>query len=397
MAGIIHMKEETKIVVAGRHPEDNFGIVNAPVYHASTVLYPSLAELQKTHAARAAGERVVSYGRIGTPTTWSLEDAVAELEGGYRAQVFPSGLAAVSHAMLAFLKSGDHLLMTDSVYGPSRIFCDNVLSRFGIEVTYYDPLIGAGIADLIRPETRLVYVEAPGSQTFEMQDIPAIADVAHARDALVMMDNTWASPLFFKPFDHGVDISIQAGTKYIVGHSDVMLGIVTTTKDCWPVLQKGANMMGQTAGPDDVYLAQRGMRTLSVRLKQHMVNAIAVAEWLKGRPEVHSVLHPALPDDPGHAIWKRDFTGSSGLFSMRLKEVSKDAIAAFLDDLELFGMGYSWGGYESLIILADPTSYRTATTWDNTNPLLRLHIGLEAVEDLIADLEAGFNRLNAAK
>ena len=391
------MKDETKLVVTGRDPEANFGIVNAPVYHASTILYPSLDALQKTHAARAAGERVVSYGRIGTPTTWSLEDAVAEVEGGYRAQVFPSGLAAVSHAMLSFLESGDHVLMTDSVYGPSRIFCDNVLKRFGVEVTYYDPLIGAGIGELIRPNTKLVYVESPGSQTFEMQDIPAIADVAHSRDTIVMMDNTWASPLFYKPFDHGVDISIQAGTKYIVGHSDVMLGVVTTTEACWPRLQKGANMMGQTAGPDDVYLAQRGMRTLSVRLKQHMENAIQIADWLKGRPEVHSVLHPALPDDPGHAIWKRDFLGSSGLFSFRLNAVSKDAMAAFMDNLELFGMGYSWGGFESLIIFADPSSYRTATTWDNTNPLIRLHIGLESVDDLIADLKNGFDQLNAAK
>lgn len=391
------MKDETKLVTAGRDPDGNFGIVNVPVYHASTILYPSLDALQKTHAARAAGERVVSYGRIGTPTTWSLEDAVAELEGGYRAQVFPSGLAACANAILAAVKTGDHMLVTDSVYGPVRIFCDNFLSRFGVEVTYYDPLVGAGIGELMRPNTTAVYTEAPGSQTFEMQDIPAIADVAHAKGAVVLTDNTWASPLFFKPFEHGVDISIQAGTKYIVGHSDVMIGTVTATKEYWPQLQKSANMLGQSAGPDDVYLAQRGIRTLSVRLKQHMENALQVAEWLKGRPEVHSVLHPALPDDPGHAIWKRDFLGASGLFSMRLKEVPKAALAAFLDDLELFGMGYSWGGYESLIILADPTSYRTATTWDNTNPLIRLHIGLESVDDLIADLKSGFDRLNAVK
>ncbi|WP_373087090.1 cystathionine beta-lyase [Sneathiella sp.] len=391
------MKDETKLVVAGRDPEANFGVVNIPVYHASTILYPTLEALQKTHAARAAGERVVSYGRIGTPTTWSLEDAISELEGGYRTQVFPSGLAACATAMMAFVESGDHVLMTDSVYGPSRVFCDSVLTRFGVEVTYYDPLIGAGIAELIRPNTRYVYTEAPGSQTFEMQDIPAIAKAAHAKGVLVIMDNTWASPLFFKPFAHGVDISIQAGTKYIVGHSDVMLGAVTTTKDCWPTLQKGANNFGQTAGPDDVYLAQRGIRTLSVRLKQHMSNALAIAEWLQGRPEVHSVLHPGLPDDPGHAIWKRDFLGSSGLFSFRLKPLSKPAMAAFMDHLKLFGMGYSWGGYESLIILADPSQYRTATKWDNSNPLLRLHIGLEAIEDLIDDLESGFARAAAIK
>ncbi|USG59953.1 cystathionine beta-lyase [Sneathiella marina] len=391
------MRDETKLVTAGRDPEGNFGVVNAPVYHASTILYPSLEALQKTHAARAAGERVVSYGRKGTPTTWSLEDAITALEGGYRCQVFPSGLAACSNAMMAFLKTGDHLLITDSVYGPSRSFCDTVLRRFGVEVTYYDPLIGAGIADLIQPNTTVLYVEAPGSQTFEMQDIPTLTEVAHGKGLVVMMDNTWASPLFCKPFDLGVDVSIQAGTKYVVGHSDVMIGTVTATKECWPALEASAGAFGQTAGPDDVYLAQRGIRTLSVRLKQHMESGIAIAEWLKGRPEVHSVLHPALPDHPGHDIWKRDFLGASGLFSLRLNAVSKDAIAAFIDDLELFGMGYSWGGYESLVVLADPTSYRTATHWDNTNPLLRFHIGLEAVDDLIGDLSAGFDRLNTAK
>ncbi len=391
------MKDETKLVVAGRNPEENFGIVNVPVYHASTVLYSSLAELEQRHKERAEGKQVVSYGRMGTPTTWSLENAVAELEGGYRCQVFPSGLAACAHAMQAFLKAGDHLLMTDSVYGPSRAYCDKVLSRFGVEITYYDPLIGDGISELIRPNTRIVFVESPGSQTFEIQDIPAIAEIVHKAGAIVVMDNTWASPLYYKPFEHGVDVSIQAGTKYIVGHSDVMMGTVTTTKEHWETLQAGANLSGQTAGPDDVYLAQRGLRTLSVRLKQHMENGIRIAEWLKGRDEVHSVLHPALSDHPGHGLWKRDFLGASGLFSFRLNKAPKKAVAAFMDDLELFGMGYSWGGYESLIIYADPSSYRTATQWDNTNPLIRLHIGLESTDDLIADLTAGFDRLNAQK
>ncbi|MEP3245043.1 MAG: cystathionine beta-lyase [Sneathiella sp.] len=391
------MKDETKLVVAGRNPEENFGIVNTPVYHASTILYSSLAELEQRHKERAEGKQVVSYGRMGTPTTWSLENAVAELEGGYRCQVFPSGLAACAHAMQAFLKAGDHLLMTDSVYGPSRAYCDKVLSRFGVEITYYDPLIGTGISELIRPNTRIVFVESPGSQTFEMQDIPAIAEMAHKAGAIVVMDNTWASPLYYKPFEHGVDVSIQAGTKYIVGHSDVMMGTVTTTKEYWDTLQAGANLSGQTAGPDDVYLAQRGLRTLSVRLKQHMENGIRIAEWLKGRDEVHSVLHPALSDHPGHDLWKRDFLGASGLFSFRLNKTPKKAVAAFMDDLELFGMGYSWGGYESLVIYADPSSYRTATQWDNSNPLIRLHIGLESTDDLMADLTAGFDRLNAQK
>ncbi|MBE7637041.1 cystathionine beta-lyase [Sneathiella sp. P13V-1] len=391
------MKDETKLVVAGRDPESNFGIVNVPVYHASTVLYSSLDDLQQRHKERAEGKQVVTYGRMGTPTTWSLEEAVAEIEGGYRCQVFPSGLAACAQAIQAFVKTGDHILVTDSVYGPTRYFCDNVLSRFGVETTYYDPLIGGGISELIRDNTSVVFVESPGSQTFEMQDIPAISDQAHKRGAVVLMDNTWASPLYYKPFEHGVDVSIQAGTKYIVGHSDVMMGTVTTNKEHWETLQTAANLNGQTAGPDDVYLAQRGMRTLSVRLKQHMENGIKVAEWLKGRSEVHSVLHPALKDHPGHDLWKRDFLGASGLFSFRLNALSRDALAAFMDDLELFGMGYSWGGYESLIIYADPSNYRTATKWDNTNPLIRLHIGLEDTDDLIADLTAGFDRLKAAQ
>jgi len=391
------MKDETKLVVAGRSPETNFGIVNAPVYHASTILHSSLKELQQAHKDYTAGKQVVTYGRKGTPTTWSLENAVAEIEGGYRTQVFPSGLAACANAIQAFVKSGDHILVTDSVYAPTRSFCNNVLKRFGVETTYYDPLIGGGISELIRPNTTVVFTESPGSQTFELQDIPAIADVAHKHGCVVIMDNTWASPLFYKPFEHGVDVSIQAGTKYIVGHSDVMIGTVTTTKEHWQTLQAGAHEMGQTAGPDDVYLAQRGLRTLSVRLKQHMENGIKVAEWLKGQSQVHSVLHPALSDHPGHDLWKRDFLGASGLFSFRLNAVSMDAVAAFMDHLELFGMGYSWGGYESLVIYADPSSYRTATTWDNTNPLIRLHIGLEDTDDLIADLKDGFARLDAAK
>jgi cysteine-S-conjugate beta-lyase len=387
------MKDETKLVVAGRSPENNFGIVNVPVYHASTVLYSSLDDLVSRHKQRAEGKKVVTYARMGTPTLWSLEDAVAEIEGGYRCQVFPSGLAACAHTIQAFVKTGDHILVTDSVYGPTRSFCNDVLTRFGVETTYYDPLIGSGISDLIRPNTTVVFTESPGSQTFEIQDIPAIAKVAHKHGAVVLMDNTWASPLYYKPFEHGVDVSIQAGTKYIVGHSDAMMGTVTTTEEHWHTLQAAANLTGQTAGPDDAYLAQRGLRTLSVRLKQHMKNGIKVANWLKTRPEVHSVIHPALPCHPNHDLWKRDFLGASGLFSFRLNACSRDAVAAFLDDLKLFGMGYSWGGFESLVIYADPSSYRTATDWDNTNPLIRLHIGLEDTDDLIDDLAAGLDRM----
>ncbi|MBL4864009.1 MAG: cystathionine beta-lyase [Rhodobiaceae bacterium] len=382
------MNVDTTIITTGRDPHNNHGIINPPVYHASTVLFPTVEALQSRTAD-------VLYGRRGTPTTFAFQDAVAELEGGYRCLVTPSGLSACSIALLAHLKAGDHLLITDTVYAPTRVFCEIVLTRYGVTVEYYDPGLGADIADLMRPETTVVYTEAPGSQTFEMQDIPAIAKVAHARGAVVMMDNTWASPLFCQPFELGADISIQAATKYIVGHSDVMMGTITTNEDTWRTTIKNHGAIGITAGPDDVYLALRGLRTLSVRLNRHMETGIFLAKWLQDRPEVLRVLHPALPTDPGHEIWKRDFSGACGLFGIILKPVSDEAVAAMLNDLELFGMGYSWGGYESLVIPANPGANRTATTWAPEGPLLRFHAGLEDPGDLIADLEAGFERLNA--
>lgn len=378
--------QDTTIVTTGRDPHNNHGVINPPVYHASTILYPSVDAL---HARDAK----VTYGRRGTPTTFAFQDAIAELEGGYRSLVTPSGLSACSIALLAHLKAGDHVLVTDSVYGPTRTFCDVVLKRYGIDVEYYDPVIGPGIANLLRPETTVVYTEAPGSQTFEMQDIPAIANAAHKAGALVMMDNTWASPLFCNPFVLGVDVSIQAATKYIVGHSDVMMGTITTNESAWRATIKNHGAIGITAGPDDIYLALRGLRTLSVRLHRHMETGILLAKWLEDRPEVSRVLHPALPTDPGHEIWKRDFSGACGLFGIVLKPVSAKAVAAMLDNLELFGMGYSWGGYESLIIPADPASNRTATKWAPEGPLIRIHAGLEDPQDLIADIEAGFERL----
>jgi len=390
------MKDETKLVVAGRDPENNHGIVNPPVYHASTVLHPTLAHLDQSRINREKGERGVYYGRIGTPTNFSLEDMVCAIEGGDHCMIYPSGLAAIAAAMLSFLKAGDHILMVDSVYGPSRRFCNSLASRFNVSTTYYDPAIGAGIAGLIQDNTRIVYVEAPGSQTFVMQDIPAIADAAHARGCTVMMDNTWASPLYCKPFTLGVDVSIQAGTKYIVGHSDVMIGTACANKKAWPELEATSRMLGQTAGPDDIYLAQRGMRTLSVRLKQHWESGLKVAEWLAGQDMVECVMHPALPDDPGHALWKRDFLGASGLFGITLKPCPRSAIAAMVDDLELFGMGASWGGFESLILPTDPNSMRSVTPWPYEGQCMRLHIGLEDPDDLIADLTAGFKRLQSA-
>jgi cysteine-S-conjugate beta-lyase len=382
---------ETKIVTGGRAPMSYHGFVNPPVYHASTVLYPS-AEDFLAHRAR------YQYGRRGTPTTEALELALQELEGPQCAGVslLPSGLAAISSAFLAVVHAGDHVLVTDSAYGPTRTFCDQILTRLGVTVTYYDPLIGAGIGELIRPNTRLVYLESPGSLSFEMQDTAAIAKVAHNKGALVLMDNTWATPLYFRPLDHGVDLVIQAGTKYIGGHSDVMLGTVSANAATVARLKNTVRHTGQCEGPDDVYLGLRGLRTLAVRLERHQKSGLAVARWLEQRPEVLRLLHPALPSHPGHAIWKRDFSGASGLFSMVLKPVPQKAYYAFLDSLELFGIGASWGGYESLAIPFDCTPLRTATRWQPGGPTVRFHIGLEAVDDLIADLERGFAALAAA-
>jgi cystathionine beta-lyase len=381
----------TKLVSAGRDPRSYHGFVNPPVYHASTVLYPN-AEDFLAHRAR------YQYGRRGTPTTEALELALQELEGPQCAGVslLPSGLAAISAALLSVVRAGDHVLVTDSAYGPTRNFCGQILSRLGVTTSYYDPGIGAGIAALLQPNTRAVYLESPGSLSFEMQDVAAIAKAAHAKGALVLMDNTWATPLYFRPLDHGVDLVIQAGTKYIGGHSDIMLGTVSANAATVAELKNTVRLTGLCEGPDDVYLGLRGLRTLGIRLDRHYQSGLAVARWLEGRPEVLRLLHPALPSHSGHALWKRDFTGASGLFSMVLKPVPKKAYHAFVNTLELFGIGASWGGYESLAIPFDCTPLRTATRWEPGGPTVRFHIGLEAVEDLIADLERGFAALAAA-
>ena len=381
----------TKVVTAGRDPASYHGFVNPPVYHASTVLYPS-AEDFVAHRAR------YQYGRRGTPTTEALESALQELEGPQCAGVslLPSGLAAISAALLAVVHSGDHILVTDSAYQPTRNFCEQVLKRLGVATTYFDPLIGAGIAGLIQPNTKLVYLESPGSLTFEMQDTAAIAKAAHDKGALVLMDNTWATPLYYRPLDHGVDLVIQAGTKYIGGHSDVMLGTVSANAATVSALKTSVRLHGLCEGPDDVYLGLRGLRTLAVRLDRHFENGVAVGKWLEARPEVLRMLHPALPSHPQHAIWKRDFTGACGLFSMVLKPVPQKAVYAFLDELELFGIGASWGGYESLAIPFDCAAIRTATKWTPGGPTVRFHIGLEDVDDLCADLARGFTAMNAA-
>jgi len=391
------MKDDTKIVTAGRDPEANFGIVNPPVYHASTVVHRTLDDWDASHERRKSGERGVYYGRWGTPTTFALEDAICAIEGGHRCAVYPSGLAAIASALLAFVKTGDHVLMVDTAYGPARRCCEGVLKRFGVETTYYDPAIGKGIEALIRPNTRIVYLEAPGSLTFEMQDIPVIAEAARRRGVVSMMDNTWATPLYFKAFEKGVDVSIHAATKYVVGHSDAMLGLVSATREAWPTLEGMTRDLGQAAGPDDVYLAQRGLRTLSVRLQRHWENGLRMAEWLKGRPEVERVMHPALPGDPGHALWRRDFVGACGLFGFQLKPAPRQALAAFVDGLELFGMGASWGGYESLVLVSKPNLFRTVRPWAGEGATVRFHIGLEAMDDLIADVEAGLRRFNDAR
>lgn len=383
------MGARTRLVHAGRDPSEQFGFVNTPIYRGSTVLAPTMHDL-----TQRTGRYL--YGTRGTPTTDALGTAWSELCGAAGTVMVPSGLAAIAVALLSCLKSGDHLLVSDSVYRPTRVFCDGMLKRFGVETTYFDPLIGAGIESLMRANTTAVFTELPGSQSFEMQDVPAIAAVAHQHGAVVLMDNTWATPLFFPPHAMGVDLCIEAGTKYLSGSSDLLLGLVSANERCFKALRDAYDAMAICPGPEDVFLALRGLRTMHLRLKEHEKQALAVARWLQTRPEVKQVLHPALETCPGHDIWKRDFTGSSGLFSIILHPAPTHAVAAMLDDLALFGMGYSWGGFESLIVPFDCSTYRTATKWNPGGPALRLQIGLEDVDDLLADLDAGFARLRQA-
>ena len=371
----------TRLAHGGHNPRDFHGFVNPPVVHASTVLFPN------TETMVNRSQRYV-YGTRGTPTTDALEAAVNELEGAAGTICLPSGLAAVTIPLLAFLNAGDHILITDSVYNPTRRFADTMLMRLGVEVEYYDPLIGAGIEALMRPNTKVVFTESPASNTFEMQDIPAIAEVAHRQDAIVMMDNTWATPLFFKPLDFGVDISIHAATKYPSGHSDLLYGLVSANEKHFPALREAFLTMGCCAAPDDTYMLLRGLRTMGIRLQRHQDSALAIAQWLQGQKGVARVLHPALPSDPGHALWKRDFRGASGLFGVVLDGGGDKASHAFLDALEIFGLGYSWGGYESLAVQAW-LGDRVIAKGPAEGPVIRLQIGLEDVDDLIADLEKG--------
>ena len=389
-AEFARLGERTRLTLAGRDPSDSYGFVNPPIVRGSTVIYPTTEDF-------LARRSRYTYGTHGNPTLDALEAAANTIERGAGVVVTPSGLLACTLPFLAFLSAGDHVLVTDSVYRPTRNFCDSLLKRMGITVEYYDPALGEGIASLFKPNTKAIWTEAPGSQTFEMQDIPAIAKAAQARGILTMMDNTWATPLFFDSHKAGVDISVQAGTKYYAGHSDVLIGTVSArTPELYKTLRRAWEELGIIVAPEDAFLTLRGMRTMAIRLKEQMPAGIEMANWLKARPEVARVMHPALPDDPGHALWKRDFTGASSLFGIELAPVSMQAVGAMLDGLTLFGMGASWGGYESLVLPFDCRAYRTATTPSHKGPTIRIHIGLENIEDLKSDLDAGFARLRAA-
>jgi len=387
------LKPDTLVTTLGRDPEAQSGVVNPPVYRASTVLFPTLDALQ--HVRREHGR--MYYGRYGTPTTFALQDAIAALEGAHGTIVVSSGAAAIVTSLLAFVAQGDHVLIADNVYEPSRRFCTRVLQRFGVSATFYDPLVGAGIDALITPRTRVILIEAPGSLTFEMPDVRALAAAARARGVISVMDNTWATPIYCKPLALGVDVSVQSATKYIGGHSDLMMGAISANQAAFDTVRAAFIDLGQHVSPEDCSLALRGLRTLAVRLARHFETGIRLAQWLAARPEVVRVLHPALPDDPGHALWKRDFSGASGLFSAVLQPTTRPALAAFVDELRLFGMGYSWGGFESLALPSNPAHTRSAVPWSAPGPLIRFHAGLEDPADLIADLDDAFARRAAAE
>jgi cystathionine beta-lyase, bacterial len=377
------LRPATRLAHAGLNPQANFGIVNPPVNHASTVLYPTLERFDAAHHDFHDG---VHYGRLGTPTTFALEEAVSAAEGGDRAIATCSGLAAIAIALLTHLRVGDHALMVDSVYAPTRRLAGSMLAKAGIETTFFNGRIGGEIADQIRPNTRVIYLESPTSMLFEVQDIPAITAIARSRGIVTIIDNTWGSPLAFKPFDHGIDVSVISATKYLSGHSDVMMGMIVARRDAFMPLRQMATELGYCAGPDDCYLVLRGMRTVEARMRRHAESALALATWLKGRPEVAAVHSPALPGDPGHEVWRRDFRGAAGLFAITLRESNRDRLAAMIDGMRIFGLGYSWGGFESLLLPG-------ASGAEGTR--LRLHVGLEDAEDLRDDLADGFARLTA--
>ncbi|MBQ4846938.1 cystathionine beta-lyase [Pseudoalteromonas sp. MMG005] len=379
------MKKNTKLISSGRKSQYTQGVVNPVVQRASTVVFDTVEQLQD--AVKGRGNRTLFYGRRGTNTHYALQDAVMELENAAGCALYPSGAAAISQSLLSFLKSGDHLLMVDTAYEPTRDLCDKILLGLGITTTYYDPMIGAKIETLIQPNTRVLFLESPGSITMEVQDVPSLVSVAKQHNLITMLDNTYGNGWHYKPLDHGVDISIQAATKYIVGHSDVMMGVAVANEAHWPTLREHSYLLGQCTSADDAYLALRGLRTMPVRLAQHEKAALQVANWLVAHPLVDHVRHPALESCPGHEFFKRDFSGSNGLFSFVMKKGSQKAINALLDCLHHFKMGFSWGGFESLVTANKSMAALRSTTGWQEGPIIRLHIGLEDVEDLIADLE----------
>lgn len=388
--------KKTQLVNAGRSKKWTNGVVNPPIQRASTVVFDSVAE--KNHATVNRANKTLFYGRRGTHTHFAFQEAMVEIEGGVGCALFPCGAAAIANSILSFMQTGDHILMVDTCYEPTRDFCEKIMKKMGIETTYYPPTIGEGIRTLIQPNTKVLFTESPGSITMEVQDIPTLAQVAHEHDIIVMLDNTWAAGVNFSPFEHGVDISIQAATKYIVGHSDVMLGTAIANEKCWDQLREQSYLMGQCVSPDDAYLGLRGLRTLDVRLRQHAQNSLTIAHWLAEQPEVDHVRHPALETCPGHEFYQRDFTGGNGLFSFVLKSSDTKATTALLDGMQHFSMGFSWGGFESLILANEPKSFdnlRTVAHPHFAGTLIRVHIGLEDVDDLIADLKAGLERYSA--
>ena len=391
--------EATKIIHAGRNPKEQGWMVNPPIYQTSTIVFPTYKDFMYAERGYSNNDLVqpyeLKYGRYGTQTNFALEQAISEIEGGYNTFVTSSGAAAINTALIAFLKQGDHMLLVDNVYSPTRGFADKFLKKFGIETTYFDPHIGEGISKLIKKNTKVIFMESPGSQTFEIQDVPAICKIAKKHNIVTILDNSWASGIYFKPFDYGVDISVMALTKYINGHSDIMMGSITVQEKYFRVMYEAFRYMAVTAAPYSSYMVQRGLRTAKLRMDHCFKSGLEMAKWLESRPEVEKVLYPALPSDENHQLWKRDFTGAAGLFSIILdKKYSNDALARMLDKLHYYGMGYSWGGYESLIIPFDASSIRTATKYPYANKTaFRINIGLEDIEDLKNDLEAGFKRL----
>ncbi|MCG8547722.1 MAG: cystathionine beta-lyase [Alphaproteobacteria bacterium] len=383
----VDSRDDTLLVHSGKNPSANHGAINPPVYHASTLLFPTVDKFLNRHTAE------FRYGRRGTPTSKALENAIADLERAASVILTPSGKSANSTVLMAFAEPDSHYLVVDTTYKPTREFCTSQLAQMNVATTFYDPSIGANIADLIRPTTRLIWMESPGSQTFELQDVPAIAKVAKTRNIPTAIDNTWSGGFFFKPLEHGVDISVQSVTKYIGGHSDLMMGAICLGPRSVDLLQSCAGRFGLCTGPNDVYLALRGFRTLAVRMRQHHASGLAVAQWLAQHPLVERVMHPALGSGSSRSLWRRDFTGASGLFGFVMKELSQEKTATFLESLRYFGMGSSWGGYESLLIPTFPGSIRTATNWSTPGQCFRIHVGLENPNDLIADLEAAFDRI----